>query len=396
MSRILFVISPERGHINQFIGPAHYLQKDRKNIVAFYCQYNIADRIKRAGFSQFFSAKQESPPPVTANKAKYFAENIKDKEWSRFSLKTAYLDRVPMQLEPLRQTIRDFVPHVVIVDPKIYEAAIVCEQEKIKWMTMSASLTMVSPDFLASELNDTVKWFKSDREQLLKTQGVSLNFRFTDCLSPLLNVCFTTDDLLGNVTFPEVKRLGPSIPPSDRGDECEFPWRNLDESVPAIYVWLGSQTFYQPGIMRTLIDAVRDRGVQLVCAVSELYDTLKLEAIPDNVLLLKDVPQLNILPAMAGMVSHGGATSVMESLANGVPILVNPFYDDHSHQAYFIDKCGVGQRQDLSKMDTGECWRALQFILESPRIKEAVDKVQFSYKKKDGAHEAAMLVSRML
>ena len=230
----------------------------------------------------------------------------------------------------------------------------------------------------------------------MKTQGVSLNFRFTDCLSPLLNVCFTTDDLLGNVTFPEVKRLGPSIPPSDRGDECEFPWRNLDESVPAIYVWLGSQTFYQPGIMRTLIDAVRDRGVQLVCAVSELYDTLKLEAIPDNVLLLKDVPQLNILPAMAGMVSHGGATSVMESLANGVPILVNPFYDDHSHQAYFIDKCGVGQRQDLSKMDAGECWRALQFILESPRIKEAVEKVQFSYKKKDGAHEAAMLVSRML
>lgn len=396
MSRILFVISPERGHINQFVGPAHYLQKDRKNIVAFYCHYNIADRMKRAGFTQFYSAKQESPPPVTANKAKYFAENIKDRDWARFSLKTTYVDRVPSQMEPLRQVIKDFVPHIVVVDPKIYEAAIVCEQENIKWITMSASLTMVSPDFLASELSETVKWLTEDRDQLLKNIGVPLNFRLTDCLSPLLNVCFTTDDLLGKVTFPEVKRLGPSIPPGDRGDECEFPWGDLDESVPVIYVWLGSQTFFQPGIMRTLFNAVKNKEVQLVCAVSELFDTLSLEPVPNNVLLLKDVPQLNILPAMAAMVSHGGASSTMEALINGVPILVNPFFDDQLNQAYFIDKSGVGQRQDLSKMDADECWRALQFLLESPRVKEAVEKVQFSYKKNDGAHEAAKLISRIV
>lgn len=393
MSRILFVVSPERGHINPLIGPAHYLQKE--HTVAFYCLYNVSEQLRKAGFSQFYSHKQETPPPVTLNRAKYFAENLKDKEWARFSLKTAYLDRVNSLIEPLRRVVKDFDPDFVVADPKLYEAAIVCEQEKLRWLTMTPSLAMVSPEFLASELSDTIKWFADDRDKLFKSFGVSLKFRSTDCLSPYLNLCFTTDDLLGKFSMPDVKRIGPSLPPGERGDECEFPWKYLDDKVPVIYTYLGSQTFYQPGIMRTLFEAVKDKQVQLVCSVCEMYDTLTLEIVPKNVLLLKNVPQLNILPAMAGMICHGGASSVMEAIANGVPLLVTPFYDDQTHQAYFVDKAGIGKREDLSKLDPNECWRAIQFILESPRVKESMEKIQFSYKKHDGAHEAAKLLNRM-
>lgn len=394
MSRVLFVVSPERGHINPCIGPAEILRKG-KHTVAFYTAYNVSERLKRAGFDKFYSTKQESPPPVTANRAKYFAENVKDREWARFSLKTTYLDRVTAQVEPLRQAIRDFKPSVLAVDPKVYEGAIASELEGIPWLTMTASLTIVSPDFLSSELNDTVKWFEDDRKALFQSFGVEGKFRFTDILSPNMNLCFATDELLGSITMPNVKRIGPSIPTGDRGDECDFPWSKLDDHVPVIYAFFGSQTFYQPGIIRSLIESVKDHGVQLVCSVSELYDSLKLEYIPQNVLLIKDAPQLNLLAGMAAFISHGGASSTMEAMSCGVPMLVSPIYDDQSHQAYFIDKSSVGQRHDLSKMGPEEIWRAIQFVMQSPRVKESVEKVKLSYKKFDGAQEAARQLIRL-
>ena len=394
MSRILFVLSPERGHINPCIGPASYLQRESHS-VAFHTQYNVSEQLHRAGFETYYSAKNEAPPPVTANRAKYFAENIKDKEWCNFSLKTNYLDRVPAAIEPVRKTLRDFKPAIVVVDPKVYEGVIACELERIPWITLSPSLTMVSPEYLKTDLSATVNWFSTERDKLFLSHNVAAKFRFTDCLSSIHNLCFTTDELIGNVNLPDIKRIGPSLPAGDRGDECDFPWKKLDDRVPVVYVNLGTQTFWQPGIMRNLMSAVRDREVQLVCSVSALYDTLANEFVPSNVILVRDAPQLSLLPAMAAFVSHGGASSVMESIALGVPLIVCPFYDDQSHQAHFVDKCGVGQRQDLSNMDPDECWRALQFVLESPRIKETVAKVQFSYKKYDGANEAARIISRL-
>lgn len=395
MSRVLFVVSSERSHVNPCIGPALHLQQQGTS-VAFYSFYSISDQLKRAGFGTFYSGKAESAPPVTRNRARYFAEHLKDKEWTRFSLRTAYLDRVAAQVEPLSNAVNDFRPDLMVVDPKVYEAAIVAEMKRIPWVTLSPSLTMVSPDFIKTDLVETVNWFANDRDTLFNSFGVKVNFRFSDCLSPHLNLCLTTDELIGNTGKADVKRIGPSLPNADRGDECDFPWKKLDDKVPIIYVWFGGQTFYQPGILRHLFQSVKHREVQLVCACSELTDEMELEYVPKNVLLLRQTPQLSLLPAMAGCITHGGASTVMEALAMGVPLLCCPLYDDQPHQSYFVDKCGVGQRQDLTKLDTDECWRAIQFILQSPRIKQAVEKVQLSYKKYDGAADAARLVERLL
>jgi zeaxanthin glucosyltransferase len=395
MSRILFVVGSDRGHINPCLGPAAHLQQ-QGHTVAFYSLYNISEQLKRAGFAFSFSARSEAVPAATASSGKYFAEQVKDREWSRSSLKTAYVDRVAAQVVPLSQVVTDFEPAVLAVDPKVYEGAIVAETRKLPWATLSASLTLVSPDYVKTDLGETVKWLERDREALFKSFNVSCKFRFSDCLSPHLNLCFTTDRLTGNVNVSDVKQIGPSLPPGDRGDECDFPWNKVNDRVPVAYVWLGSRTFWQPGIMARLFEAVKGREIQLICAASKLVDAPELAAPPANVLVVAQAPQLSILPVSRAHITHGGAASVMESIALGIPMLVMPMYDDQAHQSYFLDKCGVGQRLDLARLDPDEIWRALQFILTSPRIQETVESVQLSYKKQDGAMQAARLIERLV
>src|SRR5439155_15305796 len=124
--------------------------------------------------------------------------------------------------------------------------------------------------------------------------GLTGRFRVCDCLSPSLNVVFSTEELVGPAP-PDVRLVGPSLPPELRGDECDFPWERLRVDRPVVYMSLGSQIYYQPALFRTAIQAVAGRPVQLVLSASELLSTGELGALPENVLAVRYAPQLQLL-----------------------------------------------------------------------------------------------------
>lgn len=392
MSRILFVVGSERGRLNPLIGPAYQLQQ-LGHTVAFFTPYNASKQLKRAGFNISYSEKPGAMPVATASQSQLFTERLKDSVSLKQALRSDYLDGVIQRVTALKGIAEEFQPEIMAVDPKSYEGAIVAEQKKIPWATLSASLSMVTPEYMQTDLGEAAKAFDRQRSSMFDLFGVVGKFRFAGCLSPRLNLCFTTDALIGSAGPPEVKRIGPALLTGDRGDECDFPWEQINDKVPVVYVWLGSRTYHQLHALRTLMSAVKGKDIQLICAASALADSL--EYTQPNVMVVREAPQLNILPVVSAHVTHGGAASVMESIALGVPMLISPIYDDHSHQAYFIDKCGAGQRQDLSKLDADACWKALQSVLQSPRIKETIQNLKLSYKKYDGSSEAARLIEKL-
>lgn len=393
MRRILFVVIPEKGHLHPYIGPAARLV-DRGHRVAFYAAHDVSAHLRRAGFEHFFAGEAEPSPPPDANRGRVFADHVRDRDWLRGWIKRLLVDNVPPQVEVLRRVVREFRPHVLAIDPMVYQGAIAAELEGVPWAGLSSSLNPVVPDHLESELIATNRWFHADRDALFARYRLQARFRVCDCLSRDLNVAFTTAELVGPPP-EDVILVGPSLPVGPRGDECDFPWERLNEHEPVIYMSLGSQIYFQPRMFRTVVDAVRGRPVQLVISVGDLLSTGLLGELPANVVAVPYAPQLQLLERAAVMVTHGGANSVMEALTFGVPLLITPICNDQFHNAFFVGRSGAGIRLDLDTATPFECWQTLAELLGPEPYRESARRLRHSYAMQDGAEAAAWLVEQL-
>jgi zeaxanthin glucosyltransferase len=374
MTRVLFCVIPEKGHLNPMIGPAEHLRAAGAE-VAFHAPGDL-----------------EGLPPER-RRGEAFAAQVQDPAWLRQWIRALLVDAVADQVPALRRAIARFRPDVAAIDPMVYAAAIACELEGVPWAAISNSLNPVLPDALDSELLRTVRWLSPARTALFARYGLDARFRGCDLLSPRLTVAFTTEALTGG-PVGGVAQVGPSLPRGLRGDEAPFPWTWLD-GTPLVYMSLGSQIYHQPAAFHAAIAAVTGRPVQLVLSVAELLDAPELLGpLPPNVLAVRYAPQLALLARAQAFISHGGANSVMEAIAFGVPLLLSPLCNDQFHQVHFVEAAGIGRTLDLRAAAPAGVWAALDALLSDGPLRQRLAPIHASYQV-DGAAETARLISAL-
>jgi zeaxanthin glucosyltransferase len=384
MTRVLFCVIPERGHLNPYIGPAQALQEAGVEVV-FHAAADISLQLRAAGLESFVGMRDQRSPD--AHRGPAFAAAVRDPAWLRGWIKSLLVDTAARDVEPMSEVFRRSRPDVVALDPMVYAAAIAAELEGIPWAAISNSLNPVLPEELDSELLRTVRWLAPERQALFARYDLSAEFRGCDVLSPHLTIAFTTESLVGVV--PGVELVGPSLPRAQRGDEVPFDWDLLDPDLPLIYMSLGSQISHQPALFELVGEAVRGRRAQLVLSAPELADALG--GLPPNVVACPYVPQLELLRRACAFITHGGANSVMEAIAFGVPVLLAPLCNDQFHQAYFVQRSGIGGCFDPLKTSPRELWRAIEALLGDGPPRRRMADVCASYRR-DGAGEAARLL----
>ena len=354
MTRVLFCVIPEKGHLNPYIGPAQALQELGIEVV-FHAAADISAQLRAAGLDRFVGPRGAAA--TDENRGATFAACVRDAAWLRRWIGGLLVDGVADAVEPLRAVLRAVRPDVVALDPMLYAAAIACELQGIPWAALSNSLNPLLTDDIDSELLRTVRALAPARQALFARFGLSPRFPGCDVLSPRLTVAFATEALAG--PRAGVSLVGPSLPRARRGDEPPFDDAQLDPTKPLVYMSLGSQIYHQPLLFRRVMAAVTDRPVQLLLSASELVDSPELGPLPANVIAARYVPQLRILERAAAFVTHGGANSVMEAIARAVPLLVTPICNDQLHQARFIAAAGVGIGLDIASATAADVWRAL-------------------------------------
>jgi zeaxanthin glucosyltransferase len=378
---VLFVTLPERGHLHPMLGPAAEIAR-RGHRVAFHAPRDISAALAAVGFEQLHA--REVPEPAHDNRGAALAALVRDAPRLRAWIKALLLDDVPAAVQRLDRVVADFKPAMIVADPMAYEAPIVAARAGIPWAALSSSLNPVVPDTLESELLATTAWLAADRDALFARHGLAARFRVCDCLSPDLTIAFTTEALVGSAP-PGVVLAGPSRARGPRGDELDFPWNRLEVDRPFVYVSLGSQVFHQPRIFATLIEAARGEPYALVIAAGDLAASIA----GPGICAVPYAPQLALLPRAAAMVTHGGANSVMEALACGVPLLVTPICNDQPHNAHFVEQSGSGIRLDLQSASVSECRAALRALIDAGAHREAAARIAASYAACDGAVIAA-------
>ncbi len=391
MKRILFCVVPEKGHLNPCIGPAQHLQEAGHEI-AFHAPADIGEQLAMAGgFEQVGPCAPAERHELSRGAS--FAANIQDGPWLRQWIRTLLVDETPRQVDGIRAVLRDWRADVVVIDPLYYAAAIAAELEGLPWVSLSNSLNPVLTDDIDSELLRTVRELSPARDALFASYGLRASFRGCDVLSPHLTIAFATEDLTGPAPAG-VHVVGPAMPAGPRGDEAGFPWGKIDAERALVYMSLGSQLYYHPDVFAKVIAAVKDLPVQLVLSVGELAGTGMLPDAGDRVIAVRYAPQLAVLERAQVFITHGGANSVMEALAIGVPMLLSPMCNDQFHSAHYVERAGAGLRLDLREASTAQITDALQTLLQPGPVRDRVAVLRDSYRR-DGAAEAARLISAL-
>ncbi len=380
MSRFLFVVIPERGHLHPYLGPALWLRA-RGHDVVFLAEAPLDAVLEPLGLQWW-------PPrplaPAVRHAGAEFSARVRDPAWLRAWVAGVLLDGVEAQVPKIEATIAALRPDALVLDPMVYAGAIAAHRAGLPWAAVSNSLNPALPAGLDSDLLRTVAWLAPRRAELFAAHGMAPAFRGCDLLAPELTVCFSSRALVGDPPAG-VELVGASLPPRPRE-----PGRGIDWATrggrPRVLVSLGSQVYHQPRMFRTIAATLRSMDVELVASVGEL-DPEPLGPWPPGAMLRPWVPQLEVLAHTDVMITHGGANSVMEALAHDVPLLISPICNDQFHQAELVRRSGLGRVLDLHAATPEDCRAALEELLR-PEMRERVTGCM----PRDGAQRCAELL----
>ncbi|HEU0124334.1 MAG TPA: glycosyltransferase [Bryobacteraceae bacterium] len=381
---IVFVLIPEKGHVNPYIGPAQVLAA-RGHAVTVLAPGDLRAQLAAAGLAFAPDLIPETPGARPTHGAELVAL-IQDAERLAAWIEELLLSDIAAQVKAIRESLRRLRAEVVVIDPLYYAAAIAAHAEGTPWASVSNSLNPVLPPELDSALIRTTARLGPRRDALFASYGMAATFRGADVLSPNLTVAFTTEELCG--TVEGIRLAGPSFPRGRRGDETSL--LPIPEGKPVVYASFGSQIYHWPSLFQRLCDAARDE-FHLILSVGDLADSL---APAPHCQHYRYAPQQEILRRTDVFVTHGGANSFMEAVAAGVPMLLSPMCNDQFHQAYFLERAGIGRTADLRLLPVEALRNLLRELAGPGPHREALAALTGSYRR-DGAVLAADWVERL-
>lgn len=119
--------------------------------------------------------------------------------------------------------------------------------------------------------------------------------------------------------------------------------------------------------------------------------------IPDNLLLLPKVPQLDVLKRASLFITHSGQGSTSESIHYGVPMVCIPVMGDQPAVAYrTADELGLGVQLDFDEFDGEAVKKAALTVLNDTSYLERVLLFSQISRKYQGTKEATRITIEYL
>jgi zeaxanthin glucosyltransferase len=321
---------------------------------------DLREKALRAGLAVETIAENEIPAGSMREHAKHSGSS------SRFAfLKMAFGSSgfTELMLAYAPAVVRKLSLDFLIVDQSHYEGGSIAESCGIRFATVASDVPQLtdyavpplifgwdySPDLLGQLRNRAAyaafhrlsKPVRQKINEFRRQSGLAPHRDFDDLFSKTLYISQMPQDL----DFPRRQRswvhyTGP-FHSNETREPIEFPYDRLDDR-PLVYCCYGSILNGLDQIYRAAALACEDLGVQLVISLGGINSESVRETLPVSCLVVQFAPQLELLKRSALMICHGGVNSVLESLTNGVPLVITPKANDAFGSAARVAHAGAG------------------------------------------------------
>ena len=398
MSRFLFVVPPLVGHVNPLVGVAAELTR-RGHPTAWAGTPSVLDSliaqdrtVYPAGGPDPSLLRDERPSELRGFTALQFL-------WEQF-----FIPLADTTVDGVTAAVEDFGADVVVADQQALAGPLAALRTGRRWATSAST----SAEF-GNPLDRTPKvgeWRRELQAGLVRRHapaavapdGSTPNLY----QSPDLVLAFSSRELVGPTAAEipaQVRFVGPST--AGRPARAGFPWEALSADRPVVLVTLGTVSSSAADRFLAECVAARDllaRDVQLVVVDpggALGAPTAVAPGTSPDVLVVPQVPQVELLPKVAAVVCHGGHNTVCEALAEGVPLVVAPIRDDQPIIADQVTSAGAGVRLRFNRAGAKQIAAALGDVLGEPAFAAAARRVQDGLRAAGGPARAADLLEEL-
>jgi MGT family glycosyltransferase len=171
-----------------------------------------------------------------------------------------------------------------------------------------------------------------------------------------------------------------------------FPWTELD-GRPLIYASMGTLANRRERVFRTIAEACEGFDAQLVISLGHRGARIPTD-LPGKPIVVGYAPQLELLKRASLVVSHGGANTVLESMAYGVPMVLLPVSIDQPGVAARAKRVGVAEFIPVQRVNARKLRTAIGTVLSNPMYRENAQSYQNAIRGADAAGRAADIIEQ--
>ena len=198
-------------------------------------------------------------------------------------------------------------------------------------------------------------------------------------------------ELPGRQTPRYLHHTGPWTDAAGR-EPVDFPWSRLDPGQPLAYASMGT---LQNGVLQTfrlIAEACAGLDLQLVISLGGGQEPALLGDLPGDPVVVGYAPQLELVRRSALTISHGGLNTALESLAQGVPMVVMPVAYDQPGVGARVEWSGAGRSIPIGGLTVDRLRDAVRTVLGNPAYRERASQLRTSIEAADGLNRAADLI----
>jgi MGT family glycosyltransferase len=153
-----------------------------------------------------------------------------------------------------------------------------------------------------------------------------------------------------------------------------FPWDRLD-GRPLVYASLGTLQNSREPLFRCFAEACQGVNVQLVMSHGGGLNQQEAASLPGNPLVVGYAPQFELLARAALTITHAGLNTVLDSLANGVPLVTVPITYEQPAIARRVEWTKTGRSIPLGGLNAHRLRSLVRDVLDHGHYRDAARRI---------------------
>jgi UDP:flavonoid glycosyltransferase YjiC (YdhE family) len=415
MARIGVICFPGIGHLNPFTALGHALQ-ERGHEVVFFGIADVESRVRAAGL-EFSLIGSQDYPPGTLRKLDERLGQLSGLGVFRFTVERVKNTAV-MVLRDAPEAIRKADVDAMVIDQADMGGGSVADYLGLPFASVS-----VLPPFIRDNRVPPFFFGWPARYDLIGRLRNEFGIRLLSAIAnPLYRITNGQRRAWGLKRFERREEaLSPivqitQLPRALEFDGCpqpaalhytgpfrfdkkrppvDFPW-NLLDGRPLVYASLGTLQNGSKEAFQMIASGCANLGVQLVISLGGGLSGEGFQHLPGQPIVVKFAPQLELLKRASVVITHAGLNTVLESIAEGKPMVAIPIGNDQPGVAARVAAKGSGIVLSRRTLTPAKVEKAVRAVLHDDSYRQAACAIQEQIRQIDGAALAAGIIEEKL